>query len=79
MIHIEKWKDERAIEAVAAHVIATSVQRDLGERWEDYPEIGEHDWERVAEQVEEMLPRVSPTRFREAYARLEARADQEAV
>lgn len=68
-----------AIHAVARDLIDKVVvaARDTGDMWEWYPEIGEHDWERVTAHVEAILRdnvRVPRDEFDTAYSRLTQRA-----
>jgi hypothetical protein len=41
---------EYAVRAVARRVLAEQIERHLPD-WEDYPDIGEHDWARVVARV----------------------------
>lgn len=62
---------------VARHVVYDLIDRylDIGDGWEDYPEIGEHDWNRVGAHVAGMCLRVmDDAKYAEAYALLAARA-----
>jgi hypothetical protein len=62
---------EDAIFTIAEQI----VSREVYPEWDLYPEIGEHDWERVCEVVEAMTPPApSDAKFKEAYALLESRA-----
>ena len=67
------------IEVVASAVVANLVEAEIGELWELYPEIGEHDWlavqERATARAKEIHPGSAP--FLAAYAQLEGRAETE--
>lgn len=64
-----------AIEVVAMQVISHQLE-ETGSLWEDYPEIGEEDWGRVAERVTALTAGfdVSAADYHAAYDLLEARA-----
>jgi hypothetical protein len=61
-----------ALERLAQQVVYNAVQ-DV--EWESYPEIGEHDWERVCERLGRMARPVNILDYREAYALLERRTN----
>ena len=65
-----KMELERAIDIVARRILST------GERWdlEDWPEIGEPDWDRVTDRMSALTPQPDEAEFREAYDLLTARA-----
>ena len=65
--------EDEAIETVARAVLAESID-DL-DAWDSWPEVGEHDWERIVNKVEELAPEVEPKRLDEAMALLKARAE----
>lgn len=46
---------EEALAEVARHIIhsALAYYGEDGDEWEQYPDIGEHDWERIVEMVRE--------------------------
>lgn len=67
---------EQAIDLVALDVIAGGACDRVAEGWENYPDLGEHDWQRVAEAVERLAPDPDPTLLDEAYALLEGRAEE---
>ena len=65
---------DEAIEAIARHVIGHH-SRAVEDDWENYPEVGEHDWERIVHRVELLAPEfVYP---QEAVDALAARADDD--
>jgi hypothetical protein len=65
-----------AIYIVAQAFVSRAIEDALGEGWELYPEIGENDWEAVAECVRRLTPLPPLTDdFIAAYAHLEARVD----
>lgn len=61
---------EQAIHIVAMQLVANAA-REI--QWEDSPEVGEHDWRRIAEDCMDLTP--EPERFDDAVTLLEARAD----
>lgn len=72
MTDAEKLK--AAIDTVARQLIyKTASDGD----WEDFPEIGEYDWDAVSRRAQELLDSIrhSTEAFNAAYALLEARAD----
>lgn len=74
---------QAAIRIVARDLIDKVVvaARDTDNMWEWYPEIGEHDWERVTDHVEAYLSvnlRVPRETFDAAYTLLTERANQPA-
>lgn len=69
---------EQAIEIVARHAIATAAER-MGENgWESYDGLGEYDWERVSEKINELAPFPTAEEFGQATTVLEARVDPNA-
>lgn len=75
---------QSAIDAVARRIVRRVV-RDAIEiqvaafEWEDYPEIGESDWERVLDRAEEISSRAAPSNgeYEAAYKFLADRATDE--
>jgi hypothetical protein len=66
-----------AIKIVARQVLA-DVAEYAAEQWEEYPEIGEHDWDAVVTEVVRLAPvDATSTDFVEAYSLLESRAESE--
>jgi hypothetical protein len=67
---------EQAIDVIAREALsrfaAEAMPRD---EWENFPEIGEHDWEKVAERVQQLAPSVPRDDYLAAYALLEGRAE----
>lgn len=67
-----------ALRVVAHHVAGVELE-DLERRalWESYPEIGEHDWERIMALIKargaQLRPK--PDEYEAAYALLKERAD----
>lgn len=61
-------------ERVAAHLADPEL---LGDLWGDeYPEIGEHDWDRICERVRGLIPAgPSADAYAAAYEYLESRAE----
>lgn len=70
---------EEARELVARHIVSTAVQDSLGSliRWEDFPDIGEHDWLAVNARACELVAPMTATEetFKAAYAVLAERAE----
>jgi len=66
--------DLEAIAIIARHAIDPGIQEF---RWEDYPDIGEGDWERIVYEADHLVPRPTEAEYREAYALLSARAKVE--
>jgi len=56
---------------------ALAVSESVGEMWEDYPEIGEHDWIDICNRLAASVARQNPSaeEFQAAYAHLAGRAD----
>lgn len=74
----------RALAIIACHVVRTAWRNAVAANdyglWEDFPDIGEHDWADVVDRANthaEMLA-ATPEEFRAAYAHLAARAGGEA-
>lgn len=44
-----------AAKIIAIHIIENAVENYLGEGWEDYPEIGEHDWTYIQEETRKII------------------------
>lgn len=70
---------ESAVREVARHAMAAAVRRNPPQ-WEDYPEIGEYDWEAVEAEVERVAGRLAAQqeKFDCAYRLLASRAGDEA-
>lgn len=64
---------DAAIDCVARHAIAGMVQN--ATEWAFYPEVGEHDWLKVDQRMQELGAFPDPVEFAAAYALLESRAD----
>jgi len=60
-----------AIDIFARRILADAA---IIADWEDFPWIGENDWEAIAKRVIELAP--WPERHREAYELLERRASE---
>lgn len=77
--------DDRLAVAVAVDIVAHRVLDHLvdadvvGDLWGDeYPEIGEHDWDRVCKRVRALIPSgPAAEEFAAAYEHLESRAEGE--
>lgn len=62
---------DEAVEVIARHILAQAAAE---ADWEDYPEIGQHDWDAIVRKVDQLAP--IPARFGEALRILANRADQ---
>lgn len=60
---------------ILRHIVASVVSNHTGELWEDYPEIGEHDWIDISERVLKAYAFPTDREFKIAYAHLASRAD----
>jgi len=67
---------EQAIDIIARTALAADSSS-VEDAWENYPEIGEEDWEWVIQRAEELRVYPSDDEYREAYALLSARAEHE--
>lgn len=70
-----------ARDIVARRVASRLIDEDaLGVLWEDYPEIGEHDWVAVTKQAEHIAERLNPSddQYTAAYFYLASMASDEA-
>lgn len=72
--------DEFMVSAAVRHVARAAVAHALvahPPEWGDYPEIGEHDWERVEAEVERIIDRLSgqAEKYESAYRFLASRAN----
>lgn len=65
------------VRMVARQVAAQALTVGPAVEWENYPEVGEHDWEAVEAEVAYIADvlRVSPDNYAHAYAQLAALAD----
>lgn len=64
---------DEAIEIVARRAAWLAVEAQIGDDWENYPEIEASDWQRVVEVgLGLLLPMAGESRFDEAYALLAA-------
>lgn len=74
---------ETIIRMVARQVAANAIDPELGTEphWENYPEVGEHDWEAVQSELLYIARtlRVEPFIYDHAYGQLAERADPEAT
>lgn len=65
---------EAALKTVA-RAVAARLLAAVGDGWEDYADLGEHDWGRVCEIVCDMMPLCGPvSEFQAAYQRLAAKS-----
>lgn len=63
---------DQAIEIVAQQVVHNAVKWELDDGWANMPDIGENDWNRVAEKVLKLCPNQDD--FNKAIEVLELRA-----
>lgn len=61
-----------AIDVVARRLIADLVANEVGSRWDSYPDVGEHDWERIVARARMLAEH--PTEYASAYDLLTRRA-----
>lgn len=66
-----------AIDIIALHALANRTES-IEDSWENYPEIGEGDWEAVVARADELRTYPSDDEYQEAYALLTARAEGDA-
>jgi hypothetical protein len=64
---------EQAIRTVAAQAAAFAVRHQID--WDEYPDIGEHDWARVLTELDRSTPYPPTEDYAAAYAHLMARAN----
>lgn len=64
-----------AIEIIAREAIARKA-KSVEDSWEDFPEIGEQDWEMVVQCADERLLAPTVEEYEWAYALLSARAGE---
>lgn len=77
--------DERvdeAVDVVARRVIADVLDPlAVGDLWENYPDLGEDDWQAVQTRVQEIITggvgRIDQTTYTAAYDYLESRAEHD--
>lgn len=73
----EQTPHEQSIDLMARYLIWQQVDVEKI-RWEDFPEIGEFDWERIADRFEELAPECPDMHERQdAYEYLTRLADHE--
>ncbi len=65
-----------ALDTMAREILARAVE-DLD--WEDYPDVGENDWDELKRRVASLAPRQRAPQVRSAYALLEQRAREHAA
>lgn len=70
--------DDSTIATVARRIVVNSLKNG-GEWWEQYPEVGEHDWSRVVVEVDRLAAtlEVPDEEFKPAYALLSERAERD--
>ena len=76
---LEAIREAQPIQLVARYIVyAWLTDSDREPAWEDYPEVGERDWERVVEEVKALGRSVDPglDEFKKAYQQLADRAEK---
>lgn len=76
---LEAIREAQPIQLVARYIVyAWLTDSDREPAWEDYPEVGERDWERVVEEVKALGRSVDPglDEFKKAYRQLADRAEK---
>lgn len=73
MITTQKAAERYSAIDVVARQVLNSLVLNAPDQWEFYPEIGEHDFERVMDRVMEMAFPPSIDEFRASYSLLEGR------
>lgn len=64
---------------IGMHFVAGAVENALTGAWESYPELGEYDWQAIADRVKAAHPYPDQGAYLAAYRRLEARAEHSNV
>lgn len=72
----EEFMVAAAVRQIARWAIANVITV-VPPEWEDYPEIGEHDWERVEAEIDRVVTMLAgqEEKFKAAYEFLSGRAD----
>ena len=65
-----------AVQTVAKDAIHLLVRRGLEDAWEDYPEVGQHDWERIEKQIAQWVSAPDSEALTAAMEYLEGRAEK---
>lgn len=60
---------------VIRHIVAAVVSNHTDEMWEDYAEIGEHDWFEITARLRNIHSFPTQQEFQAAYTHLAGRAD----
>lgn len=66
---------EEAINVIARVILGKAVADARDDGWQDYPELGEYDWDRVVERAKEIAADPSFDEFEAAYDFLTNRGD----
>lgn len=74
MVKTMQWVLDAAVAIIAQQILARAADTAQHE-WENYPEIGEADWDAVLAKVTDLAPFPEPDMYKDAYALLEARAE----
>jgi hypothetical protein len=69
-----------AAKVVANRIVAQALDHQILGDWEDYPEIGEHDWKLIEAQLEILAGKLRPqaAEYDSAYKLLADRAGEDA-
>ncbi len=61
---------------IVAEMLLSGVADDAQHEWENYPDIGENDWDAVITKAADLAPLPDADEYRQAYDLLSARATQ---
>lgn len=70
----DRMTTEQAIDIVARHCARYALEDAGAQEWENYPELGERDWERVSERLNQLVAVPTVDEYTAAYKHLEERA-----
>jgi len=77
-LHRELIALDDAIETVARRLVASTAEHHAGEEWENHPDIGQHDWERIESRASMITSEldVPQDKYERAYQFLADRAER---
>jgi hypothetical protein len=70
----DQQRIDEAIDTVARQIL-WALAEDVAERWDEWPELGQYDWEAVTQRVQVLAPHPGHDRYLAAYALLESRTE----
>ena len=70
----DRMTNDEALEIVAQAALRY-VAEDLGDKWDEFPEVGEYDWDRICARACQLAPDPGLEEFRTAYSVLSDVAD----